>query len=691
MAAGIQKPPSSDTAPLLPLAAEAEGGVNGGGVGGGGGRAGAVGDAGGGGGGGGSGGVSWRRWHSAAVAAVATVALVWAAAAVIASVGGGVDWRGGGRDGDSRSGGGWRALVSAATSWRPLPRGRPTPDTATPLSVADPLAPLSWPLEPYRVSDYRTSTCPPPAGAPAVDLPFPESWPPRPSLPPPDMAGDAPPPLPAALACLDGATLPVVRVLHPPLAASPDASPELRRCLDAAAAATRVPIPGWPGRSVTAQGMNALTARFAAALRTYPLLARPGDAADLTLLLSPVSAIKLCAHAQGVPWQQAATALAAATTALATSLDGDSRGEGDGGGGGGGGGRGRGGSSSGGGGGSGVAGGRHALLLDVMEWRLPPANASQTMPAHTRYDLPPAVRRRVVAASKERFAPRGYPSDVLPLPMVSSVSRAERLWELRPPRPTVVAYVGTLDDRPYGGANCSYDPSTGAWAPFYSGGCLRSVLRRQLRAHLGAAAGGTHPSPQGSGLVRVSVLVRREESFHAGDAAALMLSSRYCLQPAGDGMSRRGLFDSLLCGCVPVVFRPSMVVLPFEDVVPYGDFTVTLPEADVLAGHIDVVAALAAIPDAEYERRLSALRTWAPRLAYGHEPADRWRLDDPDAFTMSILALAHAAPVGSFTRDDLDDLYQNETEMRTWGGMGSRGRREAPRANGGVRSAAAAP
>ncbi|KAK1861746.1 hypothetical protein I4F81_004326 [Pyropia yezoensis] len=398
--------------------------------------------------------------------------------------------------------------------------------------------------------------------------------------------------------------------------------------------------------------MNALTARFAAALRTYPRLAAAGEPADLTLLLTPVSAIKLCAHASGVPWRQAATALAAATTALATSLDG-SNGSGGGGGGGG---------DGGGGGRVGVAGGRHALLLDVMEWRLPPANASQMMPAHTRYDLPPALRRRVVAASKERFAPRGYPSDVLPLPMVSSVSRTERLWELSPPRPTVVAYVGTLDDRPYGGANCTYDPATGAWAPFYSGGCLRSVLRVQLRAHLGAAAGGTHPSPAGSGLVRVSVLARREESFDAGDAAALMLSARYCLQPAGDGMSRRGLYDSLLCGCVPVVFRPSMVVLPFEDVVPYADFTVTLPEADVLAGRVDVVAALAAIPDDEYERRLAALRVWAPRLAYGHDAADRWRLDDPDAFTLSILALAHATPVGSFTRDDLHDLYNDDAE-----------------------------
>lgn len=424
-----------------------------------------------------------------------------------------------------------------------------------------------------------------------------------------------------------------MRVLHPPLAATPDAAPALRRCLAAAAAASTVAVPGWPGRTVTAQGMNALSARFAAALRTYPWLARPGERADLTLLLTPVSAIKLCAHAGGVPWRQAGAALAAVATALADSLDGAA---------------------------GAAPGGTHAVLLDVMEWRLPPANATQLLPAHTRYDLPPRLRRRAVAASKERFAPRGYPSDVLPLPMVSSVSRAERLWELRPRRPTVVAYVGTLDDRPYGGANCTYDPATGAWAPFYSGGCLRSVLRVQLRAHLGAAAGGTHPSPQGSGLVRVSALARREESFHAGDAAALMLSARYCLQPAGDGMSRRGLFDSLLCGCVPVVFRPSMVVLPFEDVVPYADFTVTLHEADVLAGRVDVVAALAAIPDAEYERRLAALRRWAPRLAYGHDAADRWRLDDPDAFTLSILALAHATPVGSFTRDDLHDLYNDD-------------------------------
>lgn len=37
----------------------------------------------------------------------------------------------------------------------------------------------------------------------------------------------------------------------------------------------------------------------------------------------------------------------------------------------------------------------------------------------------------------------------------------------------------------------------------------------------------------------------------------LALESVFCLQPPGDSPTRKGIFDSLLCGCIPVLFAPN--------------------------------------------------------------------------------------------------------------------------------------
>merc|ERR1712190_344676 len=34
----------------------------------------------------------------------------------------------------------------------------------------------------------------------------------------------------------------------------------------------------------------------------------------------------------------------------------------------------------------------------------------------------------------------------------------------------------------------------------------------------------------------------------------LYLNSKFCLMPKGDTPTRKGLFDALLCGCIPIVF-----------------------------------------------------------------------------------------------------------------------------------------
>jgi len=94
------------------------------------------------------------------------------------------------------------------------------------------------------------------------------------------------------------------------------------------------------------------------------------------------------------------------------------------------------------------------------------------------------------------------------------------------------------------------------------------------------------------------------------DTIQLYLESTYCLQPPGDSPSRRGIFDALVSGCIPVVFG--------EDSVQYPDYfgvgnlaVVSVPNRAALRRH------LAGIGDAEIDKRRAAVVKLIPRLVYG--------------------------------------------------------------------------
>lgn len=58
-----------------------------------------------------------------------------------------------------------------------------------------------------------------------------------------------------------------------------------------------------------------------------------------------------------------------------------------------------------------------------------------------------------------------------------------------------------------------------------------------------------------------------------------MLQSVFCLQPPGDSPTRKSFYDSLLSGCVPVLFPYSgqQPVWAFQDQLNFTEFTVTIP------------------------------------------------------------------------------------------------------------------
>lgn len=92
----------------------------------------------------------------------------------------------------------------------------------------------------------------------------------------------------------------------------------------------------------------------------------------------------------------------------------------------------------------------------------------------------------------------------------------------------------------------------------------------------------------------------------------------FSLQPAGDDPARKGIIDSVTCGCIPVLFHSQQRQLwPQHWGGWVADATVLLPGEAVLNGSLNVLDALRAIPRRRISRMQQVLRQNAHRLHYG--------------------------------------------------------------------------
>jgi hypothetical protein len=106
------------------------------------------------------------------------------------------------------------------------------------------------------------------------------------------------------------------------------------------------------------------------------------------------------------------------------------------------------------------------------------------------------------------------------------------------------------------------------------------------------------------------------------DAIYLFLRARCCLAPPGDSLTRKSIFDSLLAGCVPVVFIRSSLT-QYDWHLSRADFervSVYIPMKDVLhpsktsgSSFMDI---LTAIPIDELLYKQREIAKLAPRLQY---------------------------------------------------------------------------
>eukprot|EP00440_Ansanella_granifera_P040667 gb/GFBE01044102.1/.p1 GENE.gb/GFBE01044102.1/~~gb/GFBE01044102.1/.p1 ORF type:complete len:477 (+),score=81.94 gb/GFBE01044102.1/:1-1431(+) len=103
--------------------------------------------------------------------------------------------------------------------------------------------------------------------------------------------------------------------------------------------------------------------------------------------------------------------------------------------------------------------------------------------------------------------------------------------------------------------------------------------------------------------------------------------STFCLEPIGDTTSRKGLVDSIMAGCIPVLFSPLQAKLWPWHVGRWEDVAIVLEEVPS-----DVMAVLAKVPDEEIARLRSNLPAVARRLSFS--PPGQPRAEDALEITL---------------------------------------------------------
>lgn len=128
----------------------------------------------------------------------------------------------------------------------------------------------------------------------------------------------------------------------------------------------------------------------------------------------------------------------------------------------------------------------------------------------------------------------------------------------------------------------------------------------------------------------------------------VFLTSHFCMQPPGDSPTRRSVFDSLVAGCIPVLFHPCTAYLQYPWHLPRNasSWSVYVSETDVKSGKVNVVDVLKRISQSERDAmRRVILESIIPRIVYAEPGADMAPFKDAfDVVLENLLYRASHSP-----------------------------------------------
>ncbi|XP_047966484.1 xyloglucan-specific galacturonosyltransferase 1-like [Salvia hispanica] len=124
----------------------------------------------------------------------------------------------------------------------------------------------------------------------------------------------------------------------------------------------------------------------------------------------------------------------------------------------------------------------------------------------------------------------------------------------------------------------------------------------------------------------------------------LFTAAEFCLQPTGDSPTRKSVFDSLISGCIPVLFDPMTAYYQYPWHLPedWGKYSVFIDKEEVRNKSVNVVERLMKIPAKERENmRRYIVYELLPGLVYGD--FDSKFVKFQDAFSISVNSLLERA------------------------------------------------
>ncbi|KAF7810271.1 putative xyloglucan galactosyltransferase GT20 [Senna tora] len=134
------------------------------------------------------------------------------------------------------------------------------------------------------------------------------------------------------------------------------------------------------------------------------------------------------------------------------------------------------------------------------------------------------------------------------------------------------------------------------------------------------------------------------ENEEAESVIELFLGSEFCLQPPGDSATRKSVFDSLLSGCIPVLFDPFTAYYQYSWHLPedHGKYSVLIEQKEVKEGEgVNVVERLSnnvSRRERENMRRYIVFEL-LPGLVYGDANSELDKFQDAFGITPSAAHL----------------------------------------------------
>lgn len=120
----------------------------------------------------------------------------------------------------------------------------------------------------------------------------------------------------------------------------------------------------------------------------------------------------------------------------------------------------------------------------------------------------------------------------------------------------------------------------------------------------------------------------------------IFLESEFCLQPPGDSPTRRSVFDSLISGCIPVLFDPFTAYFQYPWHLPedHEKYSVFIDQEDVRKAKVNVVERLMKVPkNVRDDMRRYIVYELMPGLVYGDQNSEFEKFQDAFSVTMNNL------------------------------------------------------